>query len=88
MDEWITDPKTIEKSRKYYAHFDCRTDIVKTRKLVTDPVWVAHHGFYPFIHYKKTVLNTARRREKSKNIEIFVMRLISIGVFFNTIATY
>ena len=66
MDEWITDPKTIEKSRKYYAHFDCRTDIVKTRKLVTDPVWVAHHGFYPFIHYKKNCTKYSQKKGKEQ----------------------
>ena len=65
MDEWIKDPKTIEKSRKYYAHFDCRTDIAKTIKLISDPVWVAHHGFYPFIHYKKDC--TKYSKIKGKN---------------------
>ena len=65
MDEWITDPKTIEKSKKYYAHFDCRTDIVKTKKLITDPVWVAHHGFYPFIHYKKDCTKYSKKNGKN-----------------------
>lgn len=66
MDDWTIKPKTIEKSRKYYAHFDCRTDMEKTRKLVSDPVWVSQHGFYPFIHYKKDCTKY-NRNEGKKN---------------------
>ena len=25
----------------------------KSRKRVTNPEWVSHHGFYPFMHYEK-----------------------------------
>lgn len=53
IDKWILKPETIAKSKKYYAHFDSRTDIKKVAKYITDPEWVSHHGFYPFIHYKK-----------------------------------
>ena len=64
IDEWILKPKSIEKSKKYYAHFDCRTDIGKTAKYVTDPKRVSHHGFYPFIHYKK---DCSKYTSKGKN---------------------
>ena len=26
IDEWILKSETVAKSKKYYAHFDCRTD--------------------------------------------------------------
>lgn len=52
-EEWLSNPKTIKKSQKYYAHFDCRTSLEKASQFVTDSEWVSHHGFYPFIHYKK-----------------------------------
>lgn len=65
IDKWISNPGTIAKSKKYYAHFDYRTDIQKVEKNVTDPEWVSHHGFYPFIHYEKDC--TKYNRNKGKN---------------------
>ena len=53
IENWILMPKTIAKSKRNYAHFDARTDIVKVEEKITNPVWVSHHGFYPFIHYVK-----------------------------------
>ena len=53
VSEWLKSPETIRKSRKKYAHFDKRVDIGKVRNYVTNPDNVAHHGFYPFIHYTK-----------------------------------
>lgn len=51
INEWLSNDKTIEKSRKPYAHFDLRTNLLKSRKYVTNPDKIAHHGFYPFIKF-------------------------------------
>lgn len=70
IDEWFSNDKVIEKSRKPYAHFDLRTNLLKARKYITNPDKVAHHGFYPFIkfninypRYRKnnTILKTKKR---------------------------
>ena len=53
IEDWISRTDTIAKSKKYYAHFDYRTNIGKVKDKVTNTTWVAHHGFYPFIHYEK-----------------------------------
>ena len=70
IDKWILRQETVEKSKKYYAHFDARTDMKKTAKLVTDAEWVSHHGFYPFIHYKKdcSKYSSKGRKQKERNI--------------------
>ena len=52
-EEWLSSPKTIEKSRKPYAHFDIRNDISSCANYICDPDKVSTHGFYPFIHYEK-----------------------------------
>ena len=70
IDEWILKPETVAKSKKYYAHFDCRTDIRKAAKNVTDPNWVAHHGFYPFIHYEKDCSKYTSKGKKDKKRDI------------------
>lgn len=38
--------------RKHYAHFDSKIKISQGRKLAENPEFVAHHGFYPFLHFK------------------------------------
>jgi hypothetical protein len=70
IDSWITDPGTIAKSKKHYAHFDCRTDMEKVAALVTNPDWVSHHGFYPFIHYKKDCSKYSKKGMKEKKRDI------------------
>ena len=70
IDDWISKPKTIEKSKKYYAHFDYRTDIQKMAKYVTDSEWVSHHGFFPFIHYKKDCSKYSRKGKNPKKRDI------------------
>lgn len=52
VNEWIKNPKTIEKSKKNYAHFDCRTDISKVSEYIINCKNIQSHGFYPFIRYK------------------------------------
>lgn len=48
---WVSNSKVIANSRKGYTHFDTRTDISKVAGYITNPTKVAHHSFYPFIHY-------------------------------------
>lgn len=62
IQEWITSQKTIEKSRRVYAHFDNRTDISKCQNYITNPKNIALHNFFPFIHYEKDM--TKYHREK------------------------
>ena len=50
---WRDLPKTVKKSRKGYTHFDYRTNIQNVWNYISDPLNIAHHSFYPFIHYKK-----------------------------------
>lgn len=71
LDNWITDDKTVEKSRKYYAHFDYRTDILSHKDYITCPDKISKHGFYPFIHYvkKMTKFNkSSGKKEKTRDI--------------------
>ena len=51
VQEWSKDEKTIQKSKKFYAHFDYRTDITKTVLFIQNPKNIVSYGFYPFIHY-------------------------------------
>lgn len=50
-DKWFSDEKVIQKSKKAYAHFDLRTNVMKARKYITNPDKIKYHGFYPFIKY-------------------------------------
>lgn len=71
MDEitnWITSEKAIQKSKKGYAHFDQRTDISKCKSYITTPQNIASHGFYPFIHYEKSMIKY--HKNKGKKIKI------------------
>lgn len=70
IDEWVLRQKTVDKSRKYYTHFDARTDMKKTANLVTDAKWVSHHGFYPLIHYKKDCSKYSSKGRKQKERDI------------------
>ncbi len=49
--DWVNNQKTIEKSRKWYSHFDCRTDMRVMADYVVVPEKIEKHSFYPFIHY-------------------------------------
>lgn len=61
IEEWINSPKTIKKSHKRYAHFDYRTDIKKVWDYISIPENIAHHSFYPFIHYKKDMSKFSKK---------------------------
>ena len=54
--EWLISEKTIAKSKKGYTHFDRRTDMGEQKEYVSDPEKVAHHAFFPFVHYKKETI--------------------------------
>ena len=51
-NEWINLDRTVTSSKRYYAHFDLRTDIGQQKEYILSADKVAAHSFYPFIHYK------------------------------------
>lgn len=51
--EWLESDEAKEKSMRFYAHFDYRTNIGQQRVYLSDPENIKRHGFYPFIHYKQ-----------------------------------
>lgn len=66
IEEWISQPETIEKSKKQYAHFDHRTDLSKCFKYVSTAGNISRHSFYPFIHYKKNMSKYSAQLGKKK----------------------
>ena len=71
VQEWLDNQKTIQKSKKGYAHFDYRIDITKAAEFIKNPENVAHYGFYPFIHYTmKMNKYSAKTGKKNKKREI------------------
>ena len=71
IQKWLEDPKTIQKSKKGYAHFDHRIDIRKAAKFIKEPDNITHYGFYPFIHYTmKMKKYNAKTGKKIKKREI------------------
>lgn len=71
-EAWRRSEKAIEKSRRYYAHFDYRTDIEKCWDYISDPQRISAHGFYPFIHYVKDMSKYSAKaggvKEKHRDI--------------------
>lgn len=71
IDEWFTDKKIIQKSKRYYVHFDSRTNISKCREYISNPNNIIKHGFYPFIHYVKHIKKfSSNRNRKDKKRDI------------------
>ena len=72
FESWMILPKTIEKSKRYYAHFDYRTDISKCKGYILKPQNIATHSFYPFVHYVKDMSKYSKGRpglkEKQRDI--------------------
>ena len=93
MSNWISKPETIAKSKKYYAHFDYRTNMgkvtnkVKVSKLVTNAEWVSHHGFFHLFTTKLRSQNTMEKKSSIK-VEIFAMLHTWTGVFCSIIVIY
>ena len=54
-NEWINLDRTVTSSKRYYAHFDLRTDIGQQKEYILSADKAAAHNFYPFIHYKKNM---------------------------------
>lgn len=69
---WIRDKKTIEKSKRPYAHFDERTDIEKMSDYILEPENIVRHSFYPFIHYTMHMNKFSKKKGKvEKKREIY-----------------
>lgn len=73
MDQtlWINSVEAIQKSKRYYAHFDLRTDLQKAKSYVVNPISVSKHGFYPLIHYTQKFQKYSKekgKKEKSREI--------------------
>ena len=66
IQEWLDSPKTLRKSKKRYSHFDYRTNISKVKVDITNPEYVATHGFYPFIHYTIEMIKYNKKKGKQK----------------------
>lgn len=62
VEEW----KQQQQSRQgYYAHFDSRLPLKSCFDEITNPDLVKSHGFFPFIHYTKSI----RRVRKGQPLE-------------------
>lgn len=71
IHDWLYSDESDKKSRKGYAHFDCRTGIKEQRDYISNPEKIARHGFYPFIHYEKKQVKfskTGGEIEKKRDI--------------------
>lgn len=64
VEEWLALDTTESKSKKGYAHFDVRTSMRMKKEYILDPENIAHHGFYPFIHYSKKQIKYSKKRGK------------------------
>ncbi|MBE5767904.1 MAG: hypothetical protein E7335_12270 [Clostridiales bacterium] len=62
-----------QKSRQgYYAHFDVRLPLMNCFEDITSPQYVKTHGFFPFIHYTKSIRRVKNGQKlESKKREIF-----------------
>ncbi len=85
VQEWTTNDKVIRHSRKAYAHFDYRTDISEKRAYITDPQKVAHHGFYPFIHYEMVMYRYRKGNRTKKTRDICYAALPGVPFFGFTV---
>ena len=65
----IKDWKNIQRQKPLanYAHFDYRVSLDQCWNYISDPEKVAHHGFYPFIHY--TIKSRKVKKGKSSGIK-------------------
>ncbi len=68
LESWLTDQRTIDKSKKYYAHFDFRTSIDKQKEYITNPDNISKHSFYPFIHYEKSMVKFNKNKGKKTKV--------------------
>lgn len=80
IDEWR---KKYGKC-KTYAHFDKRVNVNDVWSYISNPEKVAHHGFYPFIHFKIDLINITRQKALFLKAEIYVIQHILTDVYINT----
>lgn len=70
---------------KKYVHFDLKKRPNQCIKNISNRDWVAHHGFYPFIHYtiksKKSISSKKIRKNKIKKREIYYSSHIDRYIF-------
>lgn len=66
LEQWLRSPKTIKRSQKPYAHFDYRTNILDQWEYISKPENIAHHGFWPFIHYERVFFKYNKKTGKEK----------------------
>ena len=72
VEAWLKQPKTIQRSKKRYAHFDHRLDINNAAEFIKNSDNVAKHGFYPFIHYTMRMKKYNKKTgKKVKTREIY-----------------
>lgn len=64
------DRKKIYKNKRY-THFDNKKGIDSVKHLVENPIWVSHHGFYPFIHYDIRMVKYSNNIRKDKFRSIY-----------------
>ena len=63
--------KQSQKMAPQYTHFDRRISLDKCFGYITSPNKVAHHGFYPFIHYtikSRKIKNGKKDKPKERQI--------------------
>ncbi|MCL2587924.1 MAG: reverse transcriptase domain-containing protein [Oscillospiraceae bacterium] len=68
IESWRSSSRTIEKSQRYYVHFDYPTDISKCWDYISDPLNIVKHSFYPFIHYKKKMRKFSKIKGRKNKI--------------------
>ena len=88
VEEWLALDTTESKSKKGYAHFDVRTSMRMKKEYILDPENIAHHGFYPFIHYSKKQIKYSKKRGKKSKSVISVMPHILTDASTSTIVFF
>lgn len=56
---------------KKYIHFDNKISIEKAIKDITNPNWISHHAFYPFIHFEQKFYKYNKRERVLKIRDIY-----------------
>lgn len=58
---------------KKYIHFDNKRSINKVKNDISNPCWIAKHGFFPFVHFeiKFSKYNKQERMRKEKIRDIY-----------------
>lgn len=54
---------------KYYPHFDAKIHWQLVKNQIEDEKYIAHHAFYPFIHYQQVMRKFPKKFIKDKEIK-------------------